>query len=165
MFSANSLILHANKETAPEVEIKRAENANGGENTNTRGEGYSDRNDKLKDEMQMQIVLLEKGGEELVGFDLEVDDLPMLSDAVGEKKSALAVSLLEGQEARKMYSTNKKDFSANSIQQVAPEDAPEVEIKSAKKENGGKSRNTIDEGYNDINMWMRLFGPHINKRS
>ena len=58
-----------------------------------------------------------------------------------------------------MCSTSEKDFSANSIQQVGREDALEVEIKSAKKENGGENTNTRNEGYNDINMWLRLFGP------
>ena len=162
MFSANSLIRHdANEDATPEVEIKSTEKANGGENSNIRDEGYSGRNDRLKvkGELEMKTVSLAKGGEKLVGFDLEVDDLPKLTDAVVEKENALAVPLPEGQEARKMCSTSEKDFSANSIQQVGREDALEVEIKSPKKENGGENTNTRNEGYNDINMWMRLFGP------
>ena len=161
MFSANSPIQQTYQEAAPEVETKQTEKANCGENRNTRDEGYNGRNHKLKVkvELEMEIVSLAKGGEEFVGFDLQTEDLRKLTDAVIERMSALAVALLEGQEARKMYSTNEKDFSANSSQQVGQEDAPGVEIKNTRKENGGENRNTRDEGYNDINMWMRLFGP------
>ena len=149
--------------SGPEVETKSYENskANGGENRNTPDEGYSGRNDKLKVkvELEMEIVSSAKGGEELVGFTLESDDICKLNDTVIEKQNATA----EGQGARKIHSTEKKDFSANSIQQVDQKDAPRVEIKSTKKENGGENRNTPDEGYNDINMWMRLFGPNTSK--
>ena len=114
MFSANSLIRHdANEDATPEVEIKSTEKANGGENSNIRDEGYSGRNDRLKvkGELEMKTVSLAKGGEKLVGFDLEVDDLPKLTDAVVEKENALAVPLyLKGKRQGKCVQPARKIF-------------------------------------------------------
>ena len=98
MLSANSLIRHdANEDATPEVEIKSTEKANGGENSNIRDEGYSGRNDRLKvkGELEMKAVSLAKGGEKLVGFDLELDDLPKLTDAVVEKENENEKETLE----------------------------------------------------------------------